>query len=61
MEVATARDLLKKFSGMDANDFSIAANRLWLDQVSPERPKNYRLIIELLTVANSLSLKGPSK
>lgn len=35
----------------DAGAFEFAVNRLWLD--SPEKPKRYRDIIELLLAANS--------
>ncbi len=47
--------ILKDHNIEDGSDFAIYVNRLWLNDES--RPKNYRLIIELLTVANSIWLR----
>lgn len=47
--------ILKENVLQDGSEFATMVNRLWLNDDS--RPKNYRLIIELLTVANSVWLK----
>ena len=47
---------LAEFDKLDGDAFSLAVNRLWLDE--PSKPKNYRIIIELLTAANSIVLNA---